>query len=142
MALVQMLVQAGAALNQADSDDTTALMFAAAQGHGDIVDMLLAGGADPDRQDAEGLTALAWARARGQDAVTRILALRAAKSTTATVSSTSGAVPTVLPQDSRAALIKAIERNDALSLMRLLDQLPNAGTNVEAELDGLWTLQD
>ena len=114
MTIVRRLVRAGAELNQVDSDGTTALMFAAAQGHGDIVDMLLVEEADADIQDMKGLTALAWARARGQDAVARVLAFPDASSS--------------------AALLVAVERNDVAALERLLADLRKSGVSVALEL--------
>ena len=137
--IVRMLLQAGAWLDNFDADETTALMFAAAQGHADIVDMLLAEGADPDCQDTNGLTALALAHARGQDAVARALALHVAKSSVATVASTSSAVLPCSRKDSPTALMKAIKRNDARALMRLLDELRNAGKDVAVYLAKLRT---
>jgi uncharacterized protein len=47
---VKLLLEAGAAVNAADTlQDQTALMWAAAEGHADIVSALLGAGADPNR---------------------------------------------------------------------------------------------
>ncbi|MCY4188296.1 MAG: ankyrin repeat domain-containing protein, partial [Bryobacterales bacterium] len=48
----------------------TALMFAAAEGHADIVQMLLDKGADPDLRDTDGESALKFASdKRHQDVI-------------------------------------------------------------------------
>jgi ankyrin repeat protein len=140
--IVLMLIRAGAELNQIDSDGTTALMFAAAHGHGDIVGLLLAEDADPDMQDTEGLSALAWAQAREQDAVARVLTLYFTKSPAAPVSLTSSTVPPCSPQVSPAKLLKAIERNDARTLKRLLDALRVSGKDVVREVNQLGKLKN
>jgi ankyrin repeat protein len=87
---VKLLLEQKVDLNAAESvEQTTALMFAAAEGHVDVVDVLLKAGADPNRQahvtslsertgnsdhPTGGFTALMWAARNGEEAVVRRLA--------------------------------------------------------------------
>jgi uncharacterized protein len=85
---VRLLLEAGAAVNAADTlQDQTALMWAAAEGHADIVAALLAAGADANRgarvtalkkrehadHPTGGLTALMFAVRNGHAAIARTL---------------------------------------------------------------------
>ena len=56
--VVKLLLEAGAAVDSADSDQRTALRAAAWGGHEGIVEALLRAGADVNRTDDEGRTAL------------------------------------------------------------------------------------
>jgi ankyrin repeat protein len=85
---VKLLLEAGAAVNAADTlQDQTALMWAAAEGHADIVSALLEGRADPNRgarvtaikkrehadHPTGGLTALMFAVRNGHEEIARTL---------------------------------------------------------------------
>ena len=85
---VRLLLERGADVNAAESSQQeTALMWAAAEGHVDVVDALLNAGADPnrkahvtaltERKNADhptgGFTALMWAARNGHDSVVRRL---------------------------------------------------------------------
>ena len=57
-----------------DVEGRTALFFASASGHLEIVDILLASKADPTMTNAQGNTALHWACVNGhEDVVVRLL---------------------------------------------------------------------
>ncbi|EEH57640.1 LOW QUALITY PROTEIN: uncharacterized protein MICPUCDRAFT_67229 [Micromonas pusilla CCMP1545] len=57
-----------------DVEGRTALFFASANGHLEIVDILLASKADPTMTNAQGNTALHWACVNGhEDVVVRLL---------------------------------------------------------------------
>ena len=65
LAMVKLLLEAGAQLDGASFDGRTALMMAAMFNRTEIVDYLLAQGADPHAKDANGVTALAAAQTMG-----------------------------------------------------------------------------
>lgn len=67
---VQVLLAAGAAVDQGDADQWTPLMAAAGGNHHDIVQLLLAAGANINAQTTFGLTPLMAAAAKGQLATT------------------------------------------------------------------------
>jgi len=87
---VRLLLEGKVDVNAAETvQKTTALMWAATEGHADVVDLLLTAGADPDRQahvtsltertgnsdhPTGGFTALMWAARNGHEAVVRRLA--------------------------------------------------------------------
>jgi len=90
---VRLLLTRGVDVNHAESfQQTTALMWAAAEGHIDVVDVLLEAGADPNRQGhittltdrnnadhpTGGFTALMFAARRGNDALVRRLVAKGA----------------------------------------------------------------
>ena len=62
---VNLLLQRGARIGDADNRGRTALMIAAERGHGRIAARLMAVGADRTRRDNDGLTALDLARDAG-----------------------------------------------------------------------------
>ena len=64
----------GAEVNVTDGDEGyTALMFAAAEGHADIVQMLLDQGADPNLRDIDGESALKFATDQNHQGVIAVL---------------------------------------------------------------------
>jgi ankyrin repeat protein len=90
---VRLLLARGVDVNAAETyQKTTALMWAAAEGHLDVVDVLLEAGADVNRQahvtsltsrhnadhPTGGFSALMWAARRGDDAMVRRLVARGA----------------------------------------------------------------
>ena len=72
-ALRLYLLDAGADVNAASPNGTTALMMAVRGGHAAVVDLLLARGADVAHRNDAGATALAWAQRGGLDAIERAL---------------------------------------------------------------------
>jgi ankyrin repeat protein len=90
---VRHLLARGVDVNHAESfQNTTALMWAAAEGHIDVVDVLIEAGADPNRQGhvtslterhnadhpTGGFTALMWAARNGNEPLVRRLVARGA----------------------------------------------------------------
>jgi ankyrin repeat protein len=65
LACVQLLLQAGAPVNERQSGGFTPLMAAAQNGDGPVVDLLLTSGARPDLEDDQGLSAADHAAAAG-----------------------------------------------------------------------------
>jgi hypothetical protein len=76
--LVEELLAAGAAVNGADADGMTALMFAAASGRMEILSLLLARGADINVARKDGVTALGLAAFFGHHQIVRELVARGA----------------------------------------------------------------
>ncbi len=71
---VELLIKAGSPVNVCDSHEHwTALMFAGAEGQGDVVTILLKNGADPTMRDADGDTAGNFAVNNGHAAVAKRL---------------------------------------------------------------------
>ena len=70
---VDVLLEAGAELDAADSNGWTALHTAAFFGHPTVVDRLLAAGADPVTKTGGGLTAIELAREKGNDTAVGLL---------------------------------------------------------------------
>ena len=71
---VRLLLHAGADFEQAlETDGSTPLLIAAAQGHADVVAVLLERGAERDRAKRNGQTPILAAKQQGHEAVVRIL---------------------------------------------------------------------
>ncbi len=72
---VELLLKHRAQVNEVDGGERwTPLMFAAAEGHADVVAALLSAGADPAMQDTDGDTARDFALQRGHSAVAALIA--------------------------------------------------------------------
>jgi ankyrin repeat protein len=84
---VEILVAAGAKVNEVAPEGTTALVVAAHSGHGAVARMLLAQGADPNAADA-GYTALHAAILRGDGELVKALAAHGADLNAALVKAT------------------------------------------------------
>jgi hypothetical protein len=80
--LVEELLAAGAAVNEAAADGMTALMFAAASGRMDILSLLLARGADINVVRKDGVTALGLGAFFGHHQIVRELVARGADAAT------------------------------------------------------------
>src|SRR6185295_10694141 len=76
LARTTQLLSMGVAVNTSDRRGFTALMWAAAGGHAEMVRQLLDRGAEPDRRAADGTTALMLAAANGFTDVVRVLISR------------------------------------------------------------------
>lgn len=75
--LVTLLHRRGAKVNDIDSHESwTPLMFAAAEGHRDVVQYLLSNGANPRAEDVDGETASSFARQRGFNEVAEMIEAR------------------------------------------------------------------
>lgn len=74
VALVQMLLAHGAAVNAQDDFGKTALMFATEKNDAGIVKLLLRSGANPSVRDANAVTVADIAHAHRCSAITRLLA--------------------------------------------------------------------
>lgn len=75
--LVTLLHRRGANINDIDSHESwTPLMFAAAEGHRDVVQYLLSNGANPKAEDVDGETAATFARQRGFAEVVEMIETR------------------------------------------------------------------
>ncbi|MBL7114307.1 MAG: ankyrin repeat domain-containing protein [Kiritimatiellae bacterium] len=71
---VKLLLEKKSGVNEVDSGEHwTPLMFAAAEGHADVVKVLLAAGADVNMQDVDGETAGYFARQRGHVELAKML---------------------------------------------------------------------
>lgn len=75
--LVQLLLDAGARVDEPTTGGTTPLMLAAHYGDEDSVRILLRAGADPLRENARRSTALSLSRGHGRPHITRLLERRA-----------------------------------------------------------------
>ena len=71
--VVELLVGAGADVNQAGWCESTALMWASEKGHRDVVELLVGAGADVNRADKDGTTALMEASEKGHRDVAELL---------------------------------------------------------------------
>ena len=78
---VQLLRRAGAQQEVSDAEGRTALFFAAANGHADIVDLLLSKDADPNMANEQCGTALHWACVNGHGGIVAKLLEAGAKAT-------------------------------------------------------------
>lgn len=75
--LVSLLLRRGANVNDIDSHESwTPLMFAAAEGHRDVVQLLLDSKADPNAADIDGETSAYFARQRGFPEVAEMIEAR------------------------------------------------------------------
>ena len=76
--LISLLHRRGAKINDIDSHESwTPLMFAAAEGHRDVVRFLLDNGADPRAADVDGETAAQFAYSRGFPEVAQMIEAQA-----------------------------------------------------------------
>ena len=73
LALVQLLIEKGAAVNATKKGSINALMIAAASGYMDAVKLLLEHGAEINAKDGEGRTALMYAESGSQENVVSFL---------------------------------------------------------------------
>ena len=73
LAEVRRLLEAGAAIDAADSDSRTALMHAVIDGPAELVSLLLEMGADPNLQDGQGFSPLHFAAQEQRPEVARLL---------------------------------------------------------------------
>jgi ankyrin repeat protein len=73
VALVRLLLDRGAEINQANEYGATALNAAVRRDHEELVSILLTSGADPSRKSHRGQTALMHASSCGQMAVAQLL---------------------------------------------------------------------
>lgn len=89
VAIARMLIQAGAAVNRADTQGVTPLMWAAASDapRVELVRTLLAAGADAKARNKAGESARDWALRRGETKVSRMLAEAGAPRSTASAAS-------------------------------------------------------
>src|SRR5581483_2432582 len=72
--MVDKLIKIGVAIDKQDeTNGSTALMWAAQQGHADIVELLLNAGADVNKQNNNGDTALIFATDKGHTAIAELL---------------------------------------------------------------------
>jgi len=95
---VQAHISQGVDPDAQDVEGRTALFFASANGHLEIVDILLASKADPTMTNAQGNTALHWACVNGhEDVVVRLLE--------------KGAKPNVVNAGGRTALDEAMHND-------------------------------
>ena len=118
LAIVHILLQAGASVHTKNKDGSTALIKASARGHAPIVNLLLQAGADRDAKNKVGSTALMWASVNGRTGVVEILL--AADADVEANDSMSGAT----------ALAKAT-RNGHMAIVKLL---LDTGANTEAKI--------
>ena len=77
--VVEVLLQAGADIDKAAGNGTTALIYASEDGHGGIVKALLQAGADVDKAMNDGLTALIYASQKGHATIVEALIQAGAK---------------------------------------------------------------
>ena len=73
LAVVRLLLEAGADKDAADTDGDTALHIAAKEGHLEVVRLLLEAGADKDAADTDGYTPLHFAARKGHLEAIRLL---------------------------------------------------------------------
>jgi ankyrin repeat protein len=73
IAVIRLLIEAGADVNAQHQIGLTALMMASAKGYSDVVTVLLKSGADPAIKSSTGGTALSYALDKGHDKVAEIL---------------------------------------------------------------------
>jgi ankyrin repeat protein len=84
-AMIEILVKAGADVNSAKTNGTTALMLAASSGSVEAVEVMIKNGAKVDaKESAHGQTALMFAAALNRDAVVRSLLAHGANANVAT----------------------------------------------------------
>ena len=76
-AIVEALIQAGADVDKALNNGTTALIWASEKGHAVIVEALIQAGADIDKADSNGNTALMFASEAGLGAIVEALIMQA-----------------------------------------------------------------
>ena len=60
-------------MNAKEEDGWTPLIYAAGEGHKELVELLIANGADVDAKDEDGWTPLHWATVNGHEATVELL---------------------------------------------------------------------
>lgn len=122
--IVQMLLDAGAEVDAADSDGTTALMAAAQYGQSEIVTILINAGADIDAVDNTGGTPLMYAATYDEPKVIEILLA-------------AGAQVNVMDEEGKTPFLNAVESGHPQIMRRLL----KAGADIDVtDSDGKTAL--
>jgi ankyrin repeat protein len=126
-AKVQALITSGAAVNEAEADGSTALLWAAYQSDPDMVTALIAAGADPNSANRFGVTPLLQAARTGDTPVIRALLDGGAKLESALLS---GETP--LMAAARAGSVNAV------SLLLENGSDPNATESYQGQTALMW----
>ena len=112
--VVESLIQAGADVDKAVVDGTTALIAASREGHAAIVKALIQAGADIDKANNNGATALIAASGKGHDAIVEVLLQAGADVNRATINGTTALI--IRQKDNKnqreTTIIRYVERGD------------------------------
>lgn len=127
--IVNMLLDAGALIDQKGNTGFTALMVASQNGHAEVVTSLLHSGAEINAQDSEGFAALHYAAQSGHDAIVHSL-LR------------NGAIPNLANNYKKSALYIASFHGRVPVVEELLRSLPLDAHETDPQLTPLvWATQ-